>query len=90
MLGVTISHSLTWQRTTNLTHYDKRNPNLLLNLAAKCDQLKTSNSFIRLRKPKRLCARETLNRPTRKLNEATHEHWHEKQLKKRDDLEKQS
>ncbi|MBF4222576.1 hypothetical protein EAY74_20180, partial [Vibrio anguillarum] len=56
-----------------LTHYDKRNPNLLLNLAAKCDQLKTSNSFIRLRKSKRLCARETFNQPTRFSNEATHE-----------------
>lgn len=86
MLGVTVSHSLTWQRTTNLTHYDKQNPNLLLNLAAKCDELKTSNSFIRLRKSKHLCASETFNQPTPFSNEATHEFWHEKPLKKRDDL----
>ncbi|ASO30924.1 hypothetical protein CG015_16995 [Vibrio anguillarum] len=86
LLGITISYSLTWQRTTNLTHYDKRNPNLSLKLTAKCDELKTSNSFIRLRKSKHLCASETFNEPMQKLNEATHEHWHEKPLKKRDDL----
>ncbi|WP_193168322.1 hypothetical protein [Vibrio navarrensis] len=40
LLGVTVSHSLTWQRIANLTYYDKRNPNLSLKLAAKCDQPK--------------------------------------------------
>ncbi|MGL1071220.1 hypothetical protein [Vibrio vulnificus] len=90
MLGITISYSLTWQITTNLTHYDKRNPNLLLNLAAKCDELKTSNSFIRLINSKRLCASGTFNQPTPFSNEATHEHWHENKLKKRDDLGKPS
>ncbi|MCS0353096.1 hypothetical protein ND920_16055 [Vibrio ordalii] len=86
LLGVTISHLLAWQRIARLPHCDKQNPSLLLNLAAKCDALKTSNSFIRLRKSKRLCARETLNEPMQQLNEATHEFWHEKQVKKRDDL----
>ncbi|WP_234912894.1 hypothetical protein [Vibrio anguillarum] len=39
-----------------------------------------------MRKPKRLCASGTFNQPTPFSNEATHEHWHEKPLKKRDDL----
>ncbi|MGL0962041.1 hypothetical protein ACSTD9_21665 [Vibrio vulnificus] len=90
LLGITISHLLAWQRTTNLTYYDKRNPNLLLNLAAKCDELKTSNSFIRLRKSKHLCASGTFNQPTPCSNEATHEHWHEKKRKKRDDWDRPS
>ncbi|MBE3658974.1 hypothetical protein BOO92_20100 [Vibrio navarrensis] len=40
LLGITISHLLSWQKIPRLPHCDERNPSLLLNLAAKCDQPK--------------------------------------------------
>ena len=43
-----------------------------------------------MRKPKRLCASGTFNQPTPFSNEATHEFWHDKKRKKRDDWDRPS